>query len=148
MGTLSTNFQVLVKMFIIILSNKCFTWKTFDAVVGDITILANRAELVEFTQPYAESGLSMIVPAKSEESAWMFMKPFTWEMWMATAAMLIYTMFIVWFLEHRSNPEFEGTWKTQIGTAMWFTCSSLFFAHSKYQKLHAIENIQAYSQYK
>ncbi|TYG97379.1 hypothetical protein ES288_A10G034400v1 [Gossypium darwinii] len=127
---------------------RCVHNKTFDAVVGDITILANRAELVEFTQPYAESGLSMIVPAKSEESAWMFMKPFTWEMWMATAAMLIYTMFIVWFLEHRSNPEFEGTRKTQIGTAMWFTCSSLFFAHSKYQKLHAIENIQAYSQYK
>ncbi|KAK8273815.1 hypothetical protein V6Z12_D10G032000 [Gossypium hirsutum] len=108
---------------------RCVHNKTFDAVVGDITILANRAELVEFTQPYAESGLSMIVPAKSEESAWMFMKPFTWEMWMATGAMLIYTMFIVWFLEHRSNPEFEGTWKTQIGTAMWFTCSSLFFAH-------------------
>ncbi|MBA0569618.1 hypothetical protein Golob_003337 [Gossypium lobatum] len=108
---------------------RCVHNKTFDAVVGDITILANRAELVEFTQPYAESGLSMIVPAKSEESAWMFIKPFTWEMWMATGAMLIYTMFIVWFLEHRSNPEFEGTWKTQIGTAMWFTCSSLFFAH-------------------
>ncbi|MFQ6644625.1 hypothetical protein Gotur_019375, partial [Gossypium turneri] len=108
---------------------RCVHNKTFDAVVGDITILANRAELVEFTQPYAESGLSLIVPAKSEESAWMFMKPFTWEMWMATGAMLIYTMFIVWFLEHRSNPEFEGTWKTQIGTAMWFTCCSLFSAH-------------------
>lgn len=118
-------------MFIIILSNKCVIWKTFDAVVGDITILANRIELVEFTQPYAESGLSMIVPAKSEESTWMFMKPFTWEMWMATGAMLIYTMFIVWFLKHQSNPKFEGTWKTQIGIVMWFTCSYLFFVHSK-----------------
>ncbi|GAV87908.1 Lig_chan domain-containing protein/SBP_bac_3 domain-containing protein/ANF_receptor domain-containing protein, partial [Cephalotus follicularis] len=97
--------------------------KTFDAVVGDVTILAERTTKVEFTQPYAESGLSMIVPAKTEESAWLFFKPFTWEMWLATGAVLIYTMLIVWLLEHQSNPEY------QIGTALWFTISSLFFAH-------------------
>ncbi|PNT39670.2 hypothetical protein POPTR_004G052500v4 [Populus trichocarpa] len=103
--------------------------KTYDAIVGDVTILASRAEKVEFTQPYAESGLSMIVPAKYKESAWMFMKPFTKEMWLVTGAVLIYTMFIVWFLEHHTNPEFNGPWKNQIGTALWFTFSSLYFAH-------------------
>ncbi|KAF9683637.1 hypothetical protein SADUNF_Sadunf04G0034600 [Salix dunnii] len=103
--------------------------KTFDAIVGDITILANRSDKVEFTQPYAESGLSMIVPAKSEKSAWMFMKPFTKGMWLATGAILIYTMFTVWFLEHHTNPDFKGPWKNQMGTALWFTFSSLYFAH-------------------
>ncbi|KAM3748288.1 hypothetical protein ACB098_05G097000 [Castanea mollissima] len=53
--------------------------KTIDAVVGDLTILANRTKYVEFTQPYAESGLSMVVPAHSEGSAWMFLKPLTWK---------------------------------------------------------------------
>ncbi|XVF87383.1 hypothetical protein PTKIN_Ptkin18bG0115700 [Pterospermum kingtungense] len=110
--------------------------KTYDAAVGDITILANRTELVEFTQPFAESGLSMIAPAKPD-SDWMFIKPFTWEMWVATAALFIYTMFVVWFLEHRSNPEFRGALKNQISTALWFTFSSLFFAHREriYSKL-------------
>ncbi|XP_012091712.1 glutamate receptor 2.9 isoform X1 [Jatropha curcas] len=103
--------------------------KTYDAIVGDVTILANRSDKVEFTQPYAESGLSMIVPVKSEESSWIFMKPFTWQMWVVTGAILIYTMFIVWFLEHQKNPEFRGPLKNQIGTAVWFTFSSLFFAH-------------------
>ncbi|KAJ6935634.1 hypothetical protein NC652_010602 [Populus alba x Populus x berolinensis] len=103
--------------------------KTYDAIVGDVTILASRAEKVEFTQPYAESGLSMIVPEKSKESAWTFMKPFTKEMWLVTGAVFIYTMFIVWFLEHHTNPEFNGPWKNQIGTALWFTFSSLYFAH-------------------
>ncbi|XP_022715796.1 glutamate receptor 2.7-like [Durio zibethinus] len=103
--------------------------KTYDAAVGDITILATRTDYVEFTQPYAESGLSMIVPAKSEGSAWMFLKPFTAEMWLVTGAILTYTMLIVWFLEHQCNPEFKGPWKNQIGTALWFTFSSLFFAH-------------------
>ncbi|GMI82318.1 GLUTAMATE RECEPTOR 2.7, glutamate receptor 2.7 [Hibiscus trionum] len=110
------------------LVNKVYS-KTYDAAVGDITILATRADHVEFTQPYAESGLSMIVPAKSEDSAWIFLRPFTMEMWLVTAAILIYTMFIVWMLEHQSNPEFRGSWNNQIGTALWFTFSSLFFAH-------------------
>lgn len=83
----------------------------------------------------------MIVPLKFEESAWMFMKPFTWQMWVVTGAILIYTMFIVWFLEHQSNPEFKGPLKNQIGTAVSFTFSSLFFAHSKQQKYSSLSYI-------
>ncbi|XP_021832533.1 glutamate receptor 2.7-like [Prunus avium] len=103
--------------------------KVYDAAVGDITVLADRLDKVEFTQPYMESGLSMIVPKKPEKSTWMFMKPFTWKMWVVTGAILIYTMFVVWFLERPSNPEFGGPLKNQIGTATWFTFSSLFFSH-------------------
>ncbi|TKY71790.1 Glutamate receptor 2.7 [Spatholobus suberectus] len=109
--------------------------KTYDAVVGDMTILEERLQYVDFTVPYAESGLSMIVPAKSEESAWMFTKPFTLELWMVTGAILIYTMLAVWYLERESNPEFHGNWKSQISTDLWFTFSSLFFAHR--EKMHS-----------
>ncbi|KAM1485096.1 hypothetical protein ACFXTI_036598 [Malus domestica] len=105
--------------------------KVYDAVVGDITVLADRLDKVEFTQPYMESGLSMIVPAEPKKSTWMFMKPFTWQMWVVTVSILIYTVFIVWFLEQPSNPEFDGPLKNQIGTATWFTFSSLFFAHKE-----------------
>ncbi|KAK4551245.1 hypothetical protein RGQ29_032439 [Quercus rubra] len=45
----------------------CVYNKTFDAVVGDLTILANRTKYVEFTQPYAESGLVVVVPAQPED---------------------------------------------------------------------------------
>ncbi|CAM8928469.1 unnamed protein product [Rhodiola kirilowii] len=111
------------------------TNKTFDAIVGDVTILANRSKYVSFTQPYAESGLTMIVPVKIEAQTWMFIKPFTGSMWMVTCAILIYTMFIVWFLEHHSNPAFRGPWKNQIGTATWFTFSTLFFTHR--ERIHS-----------
>ena len=107
--------------------------KTYDAVIGDMTILADRLQYVDFTLPYAESGLAMIVPTKPEGSRLMFTKPFTRDMWLVTAAIMIYTMLIVWFLERQSNPEFSGPWKNQLSTALWFTFSSLFFAHSKYQ---------------
>lgn len=112
-------------------------WKTFDAVVGDITILANRSH-VEFTQPYIESGLSMVIPIRSEASKWMFVKPFTWEMWAVTGAVMAYTMLVVWFLEHPTNPKFSGTLKNQIGTTIWFTFSSLFFAQSKFTYTSAL----------
>ncbi|KAK7362750.1 hypothetical protein VNO77_04871 [Canavalia gladiata] len=103
--------------------------KTYEAVVGDMTIIAERLQYVDFTVPYAESGLSMIVKEKSKESAWMFMKPFTWQLWTVTVTILIYTMLVVWYLEREPNPEFHGNWKSQISIALMFTFSSLFFAH-------------------
>ncbi|CAL5408911.1 unnamed protein product [Camellia sinensis] len=106
-------------------------YKTFDAAIGDITILANRSKYVEFTQPFIESRLTMIVTAKPEaQKAWMFLRPFTKEMWVFTSVILFYTVFIVWLLERQSNPEFEGPWRNQLATALWFTYSSLFFTQS------------------
>ncbi|KAM5588068.1 hypothetical protein ABKV19_006493 [Rosa sericea] len=106
--------------------------KTYDAIVGDITVLAERIDKVEFTQPYLESGLSLIVPdIPDEEEAWMFLKPFSWKTWVVTGGILIYTTLVVWFLEVPSNPDFSGSFKSQIALATWFTFSSLFFAHKK-----------------
>ncbi|KAJ9565847.1 hypothetical protein OSB04_001813 [Centaurea solstitialis] len=107
-------------------------YKNYDGVVGDVTILANRSKYVEFTQPFTESGLSMVVPVKSEsQRAWKFIRPFTFEMWLATFGILFYTMFVVWFMEHQVNEEFRGPLKDQLGTALWFTFSSLFFSQGE-----------------
>lgn len=110
--------------------------RNYDSVGGDATILADRAKIVEFTQPCAESRLSMIVPAKTEESAWRFVKPCTWEMWVVTDAILVNTRFVVWFPEHQRNSEFNGPRKDQIGTALWFNFSSILFAYGKEHVLH------------
>ncbi|GAB4831362.1 hypothetical protein Ancab_005375 [Ancistrocladus abbreviatus] len=111
----------------------CVYNKTFDAVVGDVTILANRSKHVDFTQPYAKSGLSMIVPYKSKESrkARLFTKPFNMQLWLATGGVLLYTTFSVWFLEHNVNPDFGGTWKNQLSASLRFIFSSVFFAHEE-----------------
>ncbi|KAL5729982.1 hypothetical protein ACHQM5_002865 [Ranunculus cassubicifolius] len=103
--------------------------KDIDAAVGDITILSYRSKYVDFTQPYAESWITLVVPVKTREKVWLFVKPFTERLWLVVGIVFAYTMLVVWFLEHRSNPEFRGPWKNQLGTAMWFTFSTLFFAH-------------------
>ncbi|MQL85730.1 hypothetical protein Taro_018253 [Colocasia esculenta] len=57
----------------------------FDAAVGDISIVTNRTRIVDFTQPYIESGLVIIAPVREIKSnAWAFMKPFTTRMWCVT----------------------------------------------------------------
>ncbi|KAF9618747.1 hypothetical protein IFM89_002442 [Coptis chinensis] len=110
-------------------SKTVYYCKSVDAVVGDFTILANRSNYVDFTQPYAESALTMVVPVKSKEKVWLFTKPFNSTMWLAISFVFIYTMFVLWFLERRSNPDFTGPWKNQLSTALWFTFSTLCFAH-------------------
>ncbi|KAJ0949421.1 putative solute-binding protein family 3/ domain of MltF [Helianthus annuus] len=46
----------------------------FDVAVGDISIITNRTKVVDFTQPYIESGLVVVVPIKKlYSSAWVFL---------------------------------------------------------------------------
>ncbi|XP_071717534.1 glutamate receptor 3.2-like [Rutidosis leptorrhynchoides] len=101
----------------------------FDAAVGDIAIVTNRTKVVDFTQPYIESGLVVVVPIKKiKSSAWAFLKPFTPLMWAVTAVFFIVVGAVVWILEHRLNDEFRGPPKQQLVTILWFTLSTMFFA--------------------
>ncbi|KAL8142718.1 hypothetical protein V2J09_015750 [Rumex salicifolius] len=101
----------------------------YDAVVGDITIVTNRTRIVDFTQPYMESGLVIVAPMKqSKTSTWAFLKPFTAEMWFVTAAAFLFVGAVIWILEHRINEEFRGPPNQQIMTIL-FSFSTMFFAH-------------------
>ncbi|XP_054797682.1 glutamate receptor 2.7-like [Prosopis cineraria] len=103
----------------------------FDAVVGDTTILANRSKYVDFTLPYTESGVTMIVPMKYDrkKNAWAFLKPLTWELWATTGCSFVFIGFVVWVLEHRINDSFRGPPSHQIGTCLWFSFSTMVSAH-------------------
>ncbi|KAL6880353.1 hypothetical protein ACP4OV_011918 [Aristida adscensionis] len=102
----------------------------FDAAVGDISIVTNRTRIVDFTQPYVESGLVIVSPVKARGSnEWAFLKPFTPEMWAITGAFFLFVGAVVWILEHRFNPEFRGSPRKQLVTIFWFSFSTMFFAH-------------------
>ncbi|XP_073023644.1 glutamate receptor 3.2-like isoform X1 [Primulina eburnea] len=106
------------------------TTGVFDAAVGDIAIVRNRTKIVDFTQPYIESGLVVVVPVrKQSSSAWAFLRPFTTPMWVVTGAFFIMVGVVVWILEHRMNKDFRGPPKKQLITILWFGFSTMFFAH-------------------
>ncbi|XP_038711272.1 glutamate receptor 2.8-like isoform X2 [Tripterygium wilfordii] len=103
----------------------------FGAVVGDTTIRADRSKNVDFTLPYTESGVSMIVPIKDNKSnsAWVFLKPLTWDLWATSGCFFVFIGFVVWVLEHRINEDFRGPPAYQAGTSFWFSFSTMVFAH-------------------
>ena len=105
----------------------------YDAVVGDVTILASRSEYVDFTLPFIGSGISVVVPVRDDDrkNAWIFLKPLKAELWIATGAFFVFIGFVVWVLEHRVNKEFRGPKRKQVGMIFWFSFSTLVFAHSK-----------------
>ncbi|XWS25609.1 hypothetical protein CRYUN_Cryun27aG0082500 [Craigia yunnanensis] len=99
--------------------------KGLDAAVGDTEIMAYRYQYAEFSQPYIESGLSMVVTVKPDKSKerWMFVEAFTRRMWLITVAMHIFIGFVIWLIEHGENPDLE-----RFGAVLWFSITVIFFA--------------------
>ncbi|KAK3036297.1 hypothetical protein RJ639_031269, partial [Escallonia herrerae] len=111
--------------------------KKFDAVAGDVTILASRSRHADFTQPYTASGLEMIVSLQPHvpNAAWLFLKPFTTAMWAVIACITVYNGFVVWLIERNHSDELEGFVLSQIGTLLWLGFTTLFASQG--DKLHS-----------
>ncbi|KVH88977.1 Extracellular ligand-binding receptor [Cynara cardunculus var. scolymus] len=96
----------------------------FDGAVGDIAIVTNRTKIVDYTQPYATTGLVIVVPINnSKASTWVFLRPFTKEMWFVTAAAFVLIALVMWLLEHRVNDDFRGPLRRQLVTIFFYTAS-------------------------
>ncbi|XP_026409605.1 glutamate receptor 3.7-like [Papaver somniferum] len=117
-GRLNPDYDELVKMV---------SDDVIDAAIGDITIVTNRTRFADFTQPYAANGLVIVVPIKNmKSSAWVYLKPFTAEMWCVTAGFFLLIGVVIWILEHRINDDFRGSPRRQVITMLLFSFSTLF----------------------
>nr|KYP51901.1 hypothetical protein KK1_026258 [Cajanus cajan] len=80
----------------------------------------------------------------------MFTRPFTWELWIVTRVILIYTMLATWYPERESNPEFDGNCKSK-RNSMKIGCDGDSFVRSfpkKVEKFKPKNIINATSEYK
>ncbi|XVE91755.1 hypothetical protein REPUB_Repub01dG0038700 [Reevesia pubescens] len=117
-GRSNPNYGQLVNMV---------AYDVFDAVVGDIAIVKNRTKNVDFSQPYMTTGLVIVAPIhNSKSSTWVFLKPFTVDMWCMTAAAFLIIAVVIWILEHRVNDAFRGPPRRQLVTMCMFSFSTLF----------------------
>ncbi|MED6191588.1 hypothetical protein PIB30_001319 [Stylosanthes scabra] len=75
----------------------------YDIVVGDITILANRSNYVDFTLPYTDSGVQMVVAAQQGrvQTMWTFMKPFSWDLWLTILLISIFIGSVILIMERK-----------------------------------------------
>ncbi|KAK7324792.1 hypothetical protein VNO77_28638 [Canavalia gladiata] len=122
-GKENPSYDALVKMI---------AENVLDAVVGDIAIVTNRTRIVDFSQPFASSNLVIVAPINNAKSnAWVFLKPFTADMWCVTAASFVVIAVVIWILEHRVNDDFRGPPKRQLVTMFMFSLSTLFKANQE-----------------
>ncbi|KAI3986916.1 hypothetical protein MKX01_014617 [Papaver californicum] len=103
----------------------------FDGMVGDVTIMPNRSVYVDFTLPYTESGISMIVRIKDDakKNPWVFLKPLSLGLWLSALGAFTFTGCVIWVLEHRINRSFRGSFGKQLVMTFWFGFSTVVFAH-------------------
>lgn len=81
--------------------------------------MTNRTMIVDFSQPFASSSLVIVAPInKARSNAWVFLQPFTADMWCATAASFLVVGVVIWILEHRVNNDFRGPPKKQLLTML------------------------------
>nr|GMD14227.1 glutamate receptor 1.2-like [Ipomoea batatas] len=100
-----------------------------DAVVGDTTITSDRLSLVDFTLPYTDPGVGTVARLQQRQGMWFFLKPMVAQLWILFIISCVCVGAIVWLIEHQINEQFQGSIAQQIGTALWFAFSSLFYAH-------------------
>ncbi|KAK4352094.1 hypothetical protein RND71_027612 [Anisodus tanguticus] len=86
--------------------------KSLDAAVGDTEIMADRYEYAEFSQPYIDSGLVMIVTErpKLKKPHFIVIKAFKLKLWILLAVMSMSTGVVIWLNEYvNDNPDFSGS---------------------------------------
>ncbi|XP_050208563.1 glutamate receptor 2.5-like isoform X2 [Mercurialis annua] len=110
----------------------------FDAVVADTAIVANRCQYAEFSQPYAEPGLQIVVYVKPKKfnKGGLFRKPLTTSMWVITGAINIYNGLVVWIIERHYNRQLvQFPFWEQIGRMLSSAFITLFSL--KGDKMHS-----------
>ncbi|KAL5730809.1 hypothetical protein ACHQM5_003600 [Ranunculus cassubicifolius] len=78
----------------------------YDAVVGDITITADRSELVDFSHPYTQGGLVTVIRINCNKRSNLLtlFDPFTRNVWLSYFAVLAFTIFAIWSIEYTRGP--------------------------------------------
>jgi ionotropic glutamate receptor len=99
--------------------------KIIDGVAGDTTIIFNRTSFVDFTLPYTESGVTMLVSNKQRKSMWVVVKPFSWDLWLAMVIVSIFIGLVLMILErHNTNDSASASPKWSVGTLFWLPMAS------------------------
>ena len=104
--------------------------QSLDASMAAITVTADRARQVDFSQPYFNAGLGIVVPVVQESGWWAMLRAFfSWDFLKVVAALsvvLLVAGFGVWLFERRANAEqFGGPPAHGLGSAFWWSAVTM-----------------------
>lgn len=100
-----------------------------------MNILENRYRYADFSLPYLDNQVVMVVPAHKDlkRQGFIVVEAFEWKLWAVLAALSQCTAAIIYFNEKvNGNTEFADSFPEMIGSILWLSITVLSFAHSKY----------------
>jgi ABC-type amino acid transport substrate-binding protein len=105
--------------------------KTADVGVGALSITSEREKVIDFSQPFYESGLQIAVskkPSSILDTAWGVLRNFfTWQVAVGLAialAVMFVISHLVWLYEHPVNEEmWPRSYLAGMGESFWWTIS-------------------------
>jgi len=105
--------------------------KSADVAVGALSITAEREKVIDFSQPFYESGLQLLVSKKATGitgTIWSLLRNlFSWQLVGGFVAALLVMFFIshlVWMYEHPHNEEmWPRSYLAGMGESLWWTLS-------------------------
>lgn len=132
----------------ITLNFAAFTWTFFgftviylqkaDIAVVDLTITYEREQVVDFTIPFMNTGISILFkkPEKSEPAIFSFLYPFSIVVWFYTLTVYTFVSILVyvlgrftpyeWVPSHPCDPQSEPENQfSSLQNAFWFTMGSI-----------------------
>jgi ABC-type amino acid transport substrate-binding protein len=109
-----------------------------DLAVASLTITYIREQVIDFTKPYMNLGISIIFkrPEGKESNLFSFLSPLSFEVWLyviAAYAVVSVTLFVLarfspyeWVNPHPCNPETDELENQfSLVNSLWFTIGSL-----------------------
>ncbi|XP_078150469.1 glutamate receptor 2.7-like [Carex rostrata] len=106
----------------------------YDIVIGDTTIRYNRTSYADFSTPYTESGIAMIVRLKQAENKnpFVFLQPLSFDLWLGSFAFLIYAGITILILEPKIREPLKNSISEHVGTILQL---SLFASQEKLESI-------------
>ncbi|CAD6552217.1 hypothetical protein LMG27952_05255 [Paraburkholderia hiiakae] len=96
-----------------------------DIAIAAITMTPEREKLVDFSLPYFDSGLQIMVRAQSDNSFVASLRSVPWlalGQFLAASVVIIFILAnLVWLMERRSDPNFQKPWLRAVGEGLWVT---------------------------
>ena len=96
-----------------------------DIAIAAITMTPEREKLVDFSLPYFDSGLQIMVRAQSDNSFVASLRSVPWlalGQFLAVSVVIVFILAnLVWLVERRGDPNFQKPWPRAVGEGLWVT---------------------------
>ncbi len=96
-----------------------------DLAIAGISITSIREERIDFSQPFFDAGLQIMIPARSTigllDLLMVLLSPTMLQVFGFFLASVIVAAHIIWLVERNNNDDFPKTYLQGIGEALWWS---------------------------